>query len=210
MNLGFFLSKSFLLNRKFLWLLFVFNVAGTVYGYIWYGNQLEWTAANKPAWMLPFVPDSPTSSLFFSIAILYFLFPLQRANKLATAGRAVIEALAIVCSVKYGVWAVSMIVAGTWLGDSLPWTSIMLVVSHLAMAVESILYFRFMTAGIPAIVVSACWLLLNDVVDYTQDVYPWLSRRLTAHLETVKAFTFSLSIISILIASLVARLRWKA
>lgn len=51
-------------NRGIIWLLFIVNFLGTIYGYIWYGNQLEFTAANYPHWLLPFVPDSPTASLF--------------------------------------------------------------------------------------------------------------------------------------------------
>lgn len=47
-------------HRWFLYALLLFNVFGTIYGYIWYGEQLSET----PAQFLIFVPDSPTASLF--------------------------------------------------------------------------------------------------------------------------------------------------
>ena len=34
-----------LTNRYFLWLLFWCNAVGTVYGYIWYGEQMKLTLA---------------------------------------------------------------------------------------------------------------------------------------------------------------------
>lgn len=209
MNLSLFWSRSFLLNRQFLWLLFIVNLAGTVYGYIWYENQLIWTAANKPIWMLVFVPDSPTASLFFTIALLYLLFPPRRGTGLVLAGRYIIEALAIVCSVKYGIWAVAMILAGAWQGDVLNWTHYMLMASHLGMALEALLYCRFMRTGRAALAIAAGWLLLNDTVDYTYGVFPALPDVLEDDLHTIKAFTYGLSIFSLAAAYTVLRFRKK-
>lgn len=207
MGLKLFWSRDFLLNRHFLWILFVVNLLGTIYGYIWYENQLIWTSANKPEWMLPFVPDSPTSSLFFTVALLYLMFPPQRRTKLQTAGQVIIEALAVVCSVKYGIWAVAMIVWGAAQGDVLNWQHYMLIASHLAMAVEALLYFRFMKAGIGALAAGLIWLLLNDSMDYTYGIFPWLPDQLEDDLGAVRAFTFSLSAASFIAALLVWRFR---
>ena len=84
-----------LANRSFLLLLLIINVAGTIYGYVWYGWQLKET----PAIFLIFVPDSPTASLFFVFVIAAFL--LKKNWPL-------VEALAIVTLFKYGIWAVVM------------------------------------------------------------------------------------------------------
>ena len=46
MGISFFWSKAFLMDRKMLWLLFVVNLLGTVYGYMWYDNQLIYTYNN--------------------------------------------------------------------------------------------------------------------------------------------------------------------
>ncbi|MEK3881428.1 DUF1405 domain-containing protein [Paenibacillus sp. PL2-23] len=205
MGLQLFFSRSFLLNRQFLWLLFIVNLLGTIYGYIWYDNQLYWTAEHKPAWMLPFVPDSPTASLFFTAALLYLLYPIAKPSRLAAAGRLLIEALAVVCSVKYGIWAVAMIVWGAARGDVLDWQHYMLIGSHLAMAIEALLYVRFMKAGPGALVAALGWLLLNDTMDYTAGIYPWLPRELDQELGSIRIFTYWLSVASFIAPLLVIK-----
>ncbi|MFD0958841.1 DUF1405 domain-containing protein [Paenibacillus chungangensis] len=210
MGISFFWSRAFLLDRRFLWLLFMVNLIGTIYGYIWYGHQLQVTAATKPGWMLPFVPDSPTASLFFTLALLYLLFPPGRLSKLASASRLVIEALAVVCSVKYGVWAVVMIFAGQAQGDVLNWQHYMLVASHLGMAAEALLYVRFMKARLGALAVATSWLFLNDTVDYTYGVYPYLPNELEDDIVTVKWFTIGLSAASFLCGAMALSFRKRS
>ncbi|WP_338131271.1 DUF1405 domain-containing protein [Cohnella rhizosphaerae] len=61
------LSRRFLTQNWMMTLLMIFYVFGTVYGYYWYKNQLVETMRTQPAWQLPFVPDSPTASLFFYV-----------------------------------------------------------------------------------------------------------------------------------------------
>jgi len=205
MKLSFWFSRAFLLNRSFLWLLFIINFAGTIYGYMWYENQLLWTIEQKESWMLPFVPDSPTASLFFSIAVLYLLFPPKGSNVFVRWSQTIINALAIVCSIKYGIWATVIIIAGAMQGDTLNWQSYMLMTSHLAMAVEVLLYARFMKLSFAGFTIATAWLLLNDTMDYTFGIYPWLPETLHEHVDTVKLFTYLLSLFSLL-AGLLA---WK-
>lgn len=202
-----FWSRDFLLNRSFLWLLFLVNLAGTIYGYIWYEDQLLATFNNHPLWQIVFVPDSPTASLFFTLSLLYLLFPPQKPYRLSMIGRSLIEALAVVCSVKYGIWAVAMIVAGAWQGADLYWQHYMLIASHLGMAFEALLFFRFMKAGAAALIVAAGWLLLNDTVDYTFGVFPYLADELDDDLSAVRTFTFALSILSFGAAMFIWRFR---
>jgi uncharacterized membrane protein YpjA len=204
-----FWSRDFLLNRSFLWLLFLVNLAGTIYGYIWYEGQLIATFNNHPLWQLVFVPDSPTASLFFTMSLLYLLFPPQKPYRFAIMGRSLIEALAVVCSVKYGIWAVAMIVAGAWQGADLYWQHFMLIASHLGMALEALLFFRFMKAGAAALAVAAGWLLLNDMVDYTFGVFPYLADELDDDLSAVRTFTYALSLLSYTAAMLIWRFRKK-
>jgi len=199
MKLSFWFSPALLLNRSFLWLLFIVNFAGTIYGYMWYENQLIWTIEQKDSWMLPFVPDSPTASLFFSIAVLYLLFPPKGENVFVRWARDIINALAVVCSFKYGVWATAIIIAGAAQGDTLNWQSYMLMASHLAMAFEIMLYARFMKLSLTSFIIATAWLLLNDTMDYTFGIYPWLPTSLHNHVNTVMLFTYLLSIFSLLV-----------
>ncbi|CAM4218035.1 DUF1405 domain-containing protein [Paenibacillus tarimensis] len=202
MSISWLWSRALLLNRSFLWLLFAVNAAGTVYGYMWYGDQLAETAANHPLWRLVFVPDSPTASLFFTLSLLFLLYPPGRDNRLLNLLRAFVEAFAVLTLIKYGVWAVGINFAQQAQGSPLDWQNWMLIVSHASMAVEGLLYIRFMIFGRAAACVILGWLLLNDTVDYTFDVYPWLPGVLEPHVTAVRNLTVLLSLISFLVSLL--------
>ncbi|MBW7456492.1 DUF1405 domain-containing protein [Paenibacillus sepulcri] len=191
-----------------LWLLFIVNAAGTVYGYIWYGNQIEYTIENNPLWQVVFVPDSPTGSLFFTLALLFLLFPKAGVPSSAFIGlRSIIEALAVLTSFKYGIWAVTMIAAGAAQGDALVWQDYMLVVSHLGMALEGLLFVRFMIFGRTAAVIALMWMLLNDILDYSSDIFPWLPNVLEDDLDAIRNFTIGLSILTLLVTNLTLKFR---
>lgn len=196
LSISFFWSRTLLMNRSFLWLLFWCNVLGTIYGYIWYGNQLEYTLTHYSAGLLVFVPDSPTASLFFTLSLLFLLYP-PKSHLLKTIGH-VIQGLAVVTSVKYGVWAVSMIVGGWSLGGDVVWQDFMLIASHLAMAVEALIYVRFFGFRMWSLIVALAWTLLNDVMDYSYEIFPWLPSELYAHVDKVQIFTFTLTVLSFL------------
>lgn len=176
----------FLAYRPFLWLLLAVNIAGTAYGYYWYGWQLK----DTPPVFLAFVPDSPTASLFFVFAIVAFL--LGRNWPL-------IEALAIVTLFKYGIWAVVMNLLVLAVTGDLSWLGWMLVASHFAMAVQGLLYAPFYRIKLWHLAATAVWTLHNDVIDY---VFFMMPRYDVLHFYTkeIGYFTFWLSIASILIA----------
>lgn len=198
MSISYLWSRSFLGHRKFLWLLFLCNLVGTVYGYIWYGSQMEYTLDNYAPWLIVFVPDSPTASLFFTIGIGCLLYTPR--SIWGTHIRHIIEALAVVTSVKYGLWASSMIFAGQYQGDLLQWTDWMLVVSHTAMVIEALLYVRFFGFKSGALMVAAAWTFLNDIIDYSYGIYPWLPRVLYDDVIIVQYFTLLLTLFSVAVA----------
>ncbi|ASR47106.1 DUF1405 domain-containing protein [Paenibacillus kribbensis] len=198
MSLSYWWSRSFLTSRPFLWLLFWCNLVGTVYGYIWYKGQLEYTLNYHPLWQIVFVPDSPTASLFFTISIAFLLYP-PRFKSLKVI-RQVMEALAIVTSVKYGIWASAIIFWGVAQGGHMVWQDWMLVASHTAMAVEALLFVRFFTCKWIALGLAAMWTLLNDTMDYTFGIYPYLPKTLTNDVPQVRAFTYMLTLFSIVAA----------
>lgn len=201
-------SRSVLTSRPMLWLLFLVNALGTVYGYMWYWKQIEYTIDNHQLWQVIFVPDSPTASLFFTLSLLYLLFPVlnKQTNALIWI-RPLIEALAVVTSLKYGLWAVTMIAAGAAQGDQLEWEHYMLIASHLGMAVEGLLFVRFMVFGRLAAFIALLWLLWNDTVDYTYGVFPWLPDELEDDLNAIQIFTIGLSVFSLLVTWLTLRFR---
>lgn len=189
--------KKLFKYRGIVWSLFIVNLLGTIYGYIWYGNQLEYTAANYPLWLLPFVPDSPTASLFFTIAILLLLYPPKSytGNNI----RELIEALAVVTSIKYGVWAVSINFANEFQGGALTWKEWMLIISHTGMAVEALIYARFFSFR-KMIPLALLWTLANDFLDYSYGIYPWLPDLLRNDVNQIQYFTIVLTLLSVIVA----------
>jgi len=206
MNWKYFGSKSFLLHPSTVVLLLLFYVPGTVYGYIWYENQLIDTWNTHPRWQLPFVPDSPTASLFFTAALIWLrIKPDKPRSALVSAVRSVVEALAVVTSIKYGIWAGAIIFAGAAQGDVLVWQDWMLVFSHAAMALCVLLYARFFRFGLKALAVAAGWTFLNDSIDYGFGVYPYLPSELANDVTGVAWFTFALTAASVLAAAVARR-----
>jgi uncharacterized membrane protein YpjA len=171
------------MNRLVLWALLLINIGGTIYGYVWYSSQLIET----PPHFLPFVPDSPTASLFFVIVLIGFLL---RTNI------PYIEALALLTLFKYGVWAVVMNILTLQVTGYLPWQGYLLIVSHLAMAIQGILYSPFLQVKLRHIIVASIWTLHNDVIDYVFAQYPRYSQ-LHMYVQEIGYFTFWLSIFSI-------------
>ncbi|CDO02050.1 putative membrane protein [Oceanobacillus picturae] len=173
-------------DKRFLIILFIINLLGTIYGYIWYESQLAIT----PDIFLIFVPDSPTASLFFTIFLLFFIF-----------GRNIpyIEALGIIMLFKYGVWAVVMNLLTLIIDGSLSPAGYMLMVSHGAMALQGLLYAPYYKIKLRHIAVAGIWTLHNDVIDYVFGMMPIYSS-LTDYMNEIGYFTFWLSILSIFIA----------
>jgi uncharacterized membrane protein YpjA len=177
---------AFLANRNILILLLIINILGTVYGYYWYGWQLE----DTPAKFLLFVPDSPTASLFFVLVLIAFLLKKNWG---------LIEALAIITLFKYGIWAVVMNLLVLNVTGELDAVGYMLIGSHFAMAVQGILYAPFYRIKVWHIIAAAIWTLHNDVIDYVFFMlprYPVLDQ----YIPQIGYFTFWLSIVSIGIA----------
>jgi uncharacterized membrane protein YpjA len=201
-SIAFFWSKAFLTSSRMLWLVFWINLLGTIYGYEWYWNQMQVTIAEKPLWLVLFVPDSPTASLFFTIAIVYLLmdsyiksgirYPLRGTSLI----RGIIEALAVMASFKYGIWAVVIILWTAFKGEPMNWQDWMLSISHGGMAFEALLFLRFFQVRWIGLGVAALWIFGNDYIDYHYAVFPWLPNALNNLLDSVRNFTIGLSILT--------------
>jgi len=154
---------TLLRHKAVLWVVGLINLAGTLYGYYWYEPQL----ATSKWYYYPFIPDSPTASLFFTIIVFLWIF--GRRSRL-------FEALAFVTLIKYGVWAVVMnALMLNELGTSnayLTTMALMLMVSHGAMAFQALLFSPLMTFRIKELVLVAIWVVHNDVVDYVLGQWP--------------------------------------
>jgi uncharacterized membrane protein YpjA len=172
--------SAWLMFRPFLLLVFLINLGGTIYGYIWYGWQLEIT---EPKFLI-FVPDSPTASLFFTIVLGLWLIGKKSP---------LIEALAFVTLIKYGLWAVVMNLLTLAETGSIGWMGWMLIGSHFAMALQAVLYIDHYRFGWLSVAVTAVWTLHNDVIDYVFGQMP-IYGSLNAYTAQIGYFTFWLSI----------------
>ncbi|RED60419.1 DUF1405 domain-containing protein [Cohnella lupini] len=197
------LSRSVLLNPTTLWILTLIYVPGTIYGYYWYKDQLLQTWNEHPHWQIPFVPDSPTASLFFVISVIWLWISPKRSRIAWVNGiRGIVETLGVVTSVKYGIWATAIIFAGQAQGDVLEFDHWMLIVGHSAMAITALVYARFFIFGGIALLGAAVWTFLNDTIDYTYDVYPYLPSQLYDDIYYVGLFTFLLTALSVAAAAI--------
>jgi|SRR5699024_722363 len=181
-----YMLRHILLDKRFILLLFIINFFGTIYGFLWYKSQLAIT----PPIFLPFVPDSPTASMFFTIFLLFFLFDKNTPY---------IEALALMSLFKYGIWAVVMNVLTLYTVGSLGWQGYMLIASHAGMAIQGLLYAPFYRIRLRHFTVAAIWILHNDIIDYVYEMMP-IYGSLTKHMNEIGYFTFWLSIVTIFIA----------
>src|SRR5699024_7375605 len=137
---------------------------------------------------LPFVPDSPTATLFFTIVLLFFIF-----------GRNVpyIEALAITSLFKYGVWAVVMNILTFIVEGGLHWTGYMLIASHAGMAIQGLLYIPYYKIKLKHLTVAGIVLLHNEIIDYVFGMMPMYGS-LDIYINEIGYFTFWLSVFTII------------
>ncbi|MBG9784519.1 DUF1405 domain-containing protein [Shouchella lehensis] len=177
---------GWLTKRSTLLLLLVVNALGTIYGFYWYGNQL----AQTPWHFIPFVPDSPTASLFFVVVLVAFLMKKNVG---------LIEALAAVTLLKYGIWAVAMNTFQVMEGAPMHWQIIMLNFSHAGMALQALLFLPFMRIKAWHLGVALTWTVWNDVIDYVFGMHPWISRVIMPYIDQIGVFTFLLGLASVML-----------
>ncbi|MFC7370529.1 DUF1405 domain-containing protein [Fictibacillus iocasae] len=177
--------RIILMNKLFLVLMLIINIAGTIYGYIWYEYQMK----DTPVQFLLFVPDSPTASLFFIFVLLGFLIGKNSG---------LFQALAAVSLFKYGIWAVGMNVGGSFAGEPLDWINYMLIISHLGMAAEGLLYAPFYRIKAVHLMIAMVILLHNDIIDYVFGMMPRYPA-LQGYSQQIGYFTFWLSLLSVFI-----------
>ncbi|KAB8138508.1 DUF1405 domain-containing protein [Gracilibacillus oryzae] len=165
-------------------IVFLINLIGTIYGYYWYIDQLK----DTPLIFAAFVPDSPTASLFFTIFLFYYL-----------KGKSVpvIEALAFVSLLKYGIWAVVMNVLTLTVNGTLSWEGYMLMASHGAMALQALLYAPLYKIKLQHLAIAGVFLLHNEIIDYVYGMMP-VYGSLAAYTNHIGYFTFWLSVFCII------------
>ena len=138
------------------WLVVAANVGGVAYGFLYYGPQFGIT----PAWLWPWVPDSPLSVGLFALALALHL--RGRPSQLA-------DWAAFVANVKVGLWTGFVLLHyDFWFHifrDPLANLNFWLFGLHLAMAVQVLVLARGLRLGWWSAAVAG-WFALDIAMDY--------------------------------------------
>jgi uncharacterized membrane protein YpjA len=153
------------LGLRLAWPIAIVNLVGTVFGFWYYAGRplnldpplLEGQFAATATVMWPFVPDSPMATLFIALSLIAW----KRDWSVPW-----LHALAFFGCIKLGLWTpyVQLVVEGP--GYVAPWLYQFLIWSHLAMAVEAFLIYRYSDFPTGAVALAVVWYTVNDVVDY--------------------------------------------
>lgn len=149
-----------LLEKKTLLNLAAVNIAGTAFGFFFYYPQL----GDNPIHLWLFIPDSPLATLF---AALTFLLITHRKRK------SIIEALAVIGNLKYGLWTVFVLIYYSeifYAGNPL-WMYLFLLVSHLGMALQAFFIAEISEIDIKAFLAASSWFIVNDIIDYSLGIH---------------------------------------
>ena len=139
---------------RFVWLVVVVNLAGTVFGFYYYGQQF----AATPVELWPFVPDSPMGTLFIALAL--GLWATGRPNEYANA-------FALFGCIKLGAWTPYVLLAFFPAWDYVGWPMYnFLFWSHCAMVVQAFVLHRIADFPVRAVALATAWYTLDLVVDY--------------------------------------------
>ena len=138
-----------------------------IWGFFWYKDQLSQT----PWYFWPLTPDCPLTSLCF----LLFLWWVREGKRWRAGWKAVVSWIAVLGSLKYGIWTVLVIGQYALSPGSRPdgqdW---MLMASHIGLFAEGVL-FRRQLPMMPAMYGAAMvWFLMNDYADWFLLVHPRL------------------------------------
>ncbi len=158
-------SKDMLLRNpfrsKFLIVLIIINLVGSVYGYYWYSGQLAITPVSL--WLFTF--DSPFSTTLFALALIGILIGYE--NRL-------LQVIAYTGVIKFGIWA-SVIIIDYWVngGGSPTLIVALLLLSHLGMALEGWIFIRHLYVPPWNVIALALWFGAGDYLDYVKGIHPY-------------------------------------
>jgi uncharacterized membrane protein YpjA len=170
------------------------NSIGSVYGYYWYAGQLASTA--KKLWL--FVPDSPLATTLFTAVLVLSLAGFRSV---------LLSVVAFTACIKYGLWAV-IVISDFWIGGGgIHFEEAMLWVSHMGMAAQGMVYLRPVLSGLARqaggreaglVAAAACWMFLNDFMDYYLGIYPYLYVQDQEFLASVSAVALSVALLALM------------
>lgn len=154
-------------RRKRWWhILFWVNLIGSLYGFMWYWPQLRVTPVKY--WLI--VPDSPGSTLLFSMFLLLLLTGHVQSSQegpMHVGGWVgFLAALAWLSNMKYGLWTATVLPEFAVRSGILAFDIIHLSLSHFGMWVQGFLFARYFRPNLTPAVAAFTWVLGQDYIDY--------------------------------------------
>ena len=149
---------------RYAWGIVAINLLGTLFGLWFYGVRpfstpvVQAQLATEPLVVWPFVPQSPTATFFMALSL--GLWKLNRNTEW-------VNALAFFGCIKLGLWTpFVLVVFRSGFGYLHPVMYHFLVWSHVAMAIQAFLIYRYSDFKVSAILVAVVWYGLSDVLGY--------------------------------------------
>jgi len=170
-------------NQRLLFIVFVINIIGTIFGFIYYSYLFE--IVPKKYWM--FVPDSPLSTMLFASAILLILLD-KKNDLLSFIGSASV--------IKYGLWTMFVIAyfPDHFLASAQREFYYLMFFLHLGMVIQPVFILHTIEHKRYHLVFALLWFFTNDYLDYIKGINP-----LTTHglpLDVVGKVTAALTLLS--------------
>lgn len=149
-------GRKLVYNENVLWAAVLVNLAGTAFGFYYYGEQLAVTSL--PMWI--FVPDSPVATL--AAASAFYLYIRGKQSSL-------VETFAFFGNLKYGIWTVFVLIYMYQGFSQIHPTPLyaFLLVSHALMVLQAYVVLDFSEISWKPLLAVIGWFLVNDAVDYT-------------------------------------------
>lgn len=170
------------MNKKFLLVLALINLFAGFYSIQYYFWQLEKTT--PLLWI--FIIDCPLYSILFGINI----YLISKNKKYPLFGL-----VSIIGSLKYGLWTIFALLL-----PGLIFFSLLLLVGHLLLIVETILLYKLYTFKIKHIIPVLGWFLFNDFLDYFAMTHPYFEKQF---FNEIMLFSFAITLILALLVPLI-------
>ena len=145
------------------WPIALVNLVGTIFGFWYYAGRrfsapfIAGQFAGTPVVAWPVVPDSPVATMFIGLSLA--------AWKLGYDAEW-LHVMAFFGCIKLGLWTPYVQYFVNGLGEVPLWLYHFLIWSHLAMAIEAFLIYRYSDFPVWAVALATTWYLFNDIVDY--------------------------------------------
>lgn len=155
--------KRILSSKRYVKALIAANILGTLFGFHYYSERL----VSNSFFVWPFIPDSPISTLLIAVSLYLYL------NGKSSV---ILESLAFIGNVKYGLWSVLVLLyyfEGFIAVNSWP-MYLFLLFSHLGMFLQAFLVPLYSDFNLKSFMVALTWFLSNDFVDYSLGVHAFI------------------------------------